>query len=67
MAATTKRAANAEQYLSGKIWDRSTVEQAMELIAKEFTPVSDTRSGAEFRTIVAKNLLMKFWIETKIV
>jgi len=24
---------------------------------------SDARSGAEFRTIVAKNLLLKFWNE----
>ena len=64
MAATTKRAANAEQHLTGKIWNRTTIEQAMELIAQEFTPISDARSGAEFRTIAAKNLLMKFWMET---
>ena len=64
MAAITKRATNAEQYLTGKFWDRTTVEQSMELIAKEFTPISDARSGAEFRTIAAKNLLLKFWSET---
>lgn len=64
MAATTKRASKAESYLKGKEWVRENVEQAMEIIAKEFTPLSDARSGAEFRTIAAKNLLMKFWSET---
>lgn len=64
MAAITKRASKAEEYLTGKLWVRSIVEQAMELIAEEFTPISDARSGAEFRTIAAKNLLLKFWNET---
>jgi xanthine dehydrogenase small subunit len=65
MAAVTKRTIKAEQYLTGKLWDRTTVEQAMELITAEFTPISDARSGAEFRGIAAKNLLLKFWSETK--
>ncbi len=67
MAAVTKRATKAEQHLTGKLWDRAIVEQAMELIAEEFTPISDARSGAEFRTIAAKNLLLKFWTETNAV
>ncbi len=65
MAAITKRALKAEQFLTGKNWERKNIEQAMELIAKEFTPISDARSGAEFRTIASKNLLLKFWSETK--
>ena len=65
MAAVTKRAKKAEQYLIGKLWDRATVDQAMELIAEDFTPISDARSGAEFRKLAAKNLLLKFWSETK--
>jgi xanthine dehydrogenase small subunit len=65
MAAVTKRAAKAEQHLVGKKWDRIFIEQAMELIAEEFTPISDARSGAEFRTLASKNLLLKFWSETK--
>ena len=64
MAAITKRATKAKQYLTGKLWVRSTVEQAMKIIAEEFTPISDARSGAEFRTIASKNLLLKFWTET---
>lgn len=64
MAERTKRATHAEQFLLGKQWNRESVEQAMPLIAKEFTPISDARSSAEFRKVAAKNLLLKFWNET---
>jgi xanthine dehydrogenase small subunit len=65
MADRTKRAAGVEEFLSGKPWTREAVEAAMPLIDREFTPISDARSGAEFRTIAARNLLMKFWSETR--
>jgi xanthine dehydrogenase small subunit len=65
MAAVTKRVIKAENYLIGKNWDRSSVEHAMEIIGDEFTPLSDARSGAEFRTEVSKNLILKFWSETQ--
>ncbi|MGB3949076.1 MAG: xanthine dehydrogenase small subunit [Bacteroidia bacterium] len=66
MAATTKRASTTEAYLIGKEWNRQNVEEAMLLIEKEYTPISDARSGAEFRSIVSKNLLLKFWNETEV-
>ncbi|HEX7415301.1 MAG TPA: xanthine dehydrogenase small subunit [Bacteroidia bacterium] len=64
MAAVTKRASKAEAFLLGNAWTRNNIEGAMELIAGEFTPISDARSGAEFRSVAAKNLLLKFWNET---
>ncbi|MBN4051525.1 xanthine dehydrogenase small subunit [bacterium AH-315-M05] len=64
MAAMIKRAEKAEEFLIGKQWDRETVEQAMELINEEFTPISDARSGEEGRKVMARNLLLKFWSET---
>ena len=64
MAATTRRAIQTENYLKGKPWSRKTVEEAAQLIDNEFTPISDARSGATFRKIAAKNLLLKFWSET---
>jgi xanthine dehydrogenase small subunit len=67
MAAVTKRAAKAEAFLLGTEWTRSNVEQAMDLVAADFTPISDARSGAEFRSLAAKNILLKFWNETKLV
>ncbi len=66
MAATTKRAAKAEHFLIGKKWTREEVERAMPLVDNDFTPISDARSGAEFRKVAARNLLLKFWRETSL-
>lgn len=65
MAEKTKRAAAAERYLVGKVWDRQTVGEAMEFIDGDFSPISDARSGAEFRKVAARNLLLKFFEETR--
>ena len=64
MADCTKRATNTEQFLIGKPWNREIVEKAMQLVEHDFLPISDARGSAEFRTIAAKNLLLKFWSET---
>lgn len=64
MAATTKRALKTEKFLEGKKWTRETVKEAMDILAGEFTPLSDARAGAEFRKTVAANLLLKFYLET---
>jgi xanthine dehydrogenase small subunit len=63
MAAMIKRALKTEAYLRGKPWTRKVVEQAMALIETDFSPISDARSGARARMIMAKNLLLKFWTE----
>lgn len=64
MAATTRRAVDTERYLLGKKWSKPVVEKAAELLYKEFTPLSDARSGEEFRRIASRNLLWKFYEET---
>ncbi|MFN8393573.1 MAG: xanthine dehydrogenase small subunit [Bacteroidia bacterium] len=64
MAAMTKRAVQAEEFLLGKPWTRENVEAAMDLIDAEFTPISDARSGKEGRRLMARNLLLKFWSDT---
>ncbi|MDI6803567.1 MAG: FAD binding domain-containing protein, partial [Bacteroidota bacterium] len=66
MAVTTKRASATENFLIGKFWERDTIEEAMQLIDKDFTPISDVRGSAEFRRVAARNLLIKFWQETTI-
>ena len=63
MADRIKRASAVEQFLIGKPWNRETIHQAMHLIEQDFSPISDARGSAEFRTIAAKNLLLKFWSE----
>ena len=63
MAEKTKQASRSESFLLGKNWNEKNIEEAAELIYHEFTPLTDARSGAEFRRVVAKNLLIKFWSE----
>ncbi|MBP6333865.1 MAG: xanthine dehydrogenase small subunit [Bacteroidia bacterium] len=65
MAAMTKRAVDAEKFLIGKIWNRENIEHASEIIYSEFSPLTDARSGAEFRRLAARNLLVKFWSENE--
>lgn len=65
MAAMTKHAPEVEQFLRGNVWTRPVVEQAMPLIEQAFQPISDARSGAVFRMLAAKNLLLKFWQDTQ--
>ena len=64
MAAMTKRAAKTESFLTAKKWSRENVEQAMDILSGEFTPLSDARSEADFRTAAAKNILLKFYLDT---
>lgn len=65
MAEHTKRSISAEIFLKGKVWNRQLVEDAQRLIDKDFSPISDVRGSAEFRRIAARNLLLKFWSETR--
>lgn len=65
MAETPKRAHITEEYLKGKEWNRKNVESTYEVLNLEFNPISDARASAEFRRIAAKNLLLKFYLETQ--
>jgi len=64
MAAQTSRATRVEQFLRNKAWTRENVEAARKLIATDFSPISDARSGAKARLLMAQNLILKFWTET---
>ncbi|TPK54266.1 MULTISPECIES: xanthine dehydrogenase small subunit [unclassified Mesorhizobium] len=64
MAATPKRAAAVEKALLGKPWTEETVEAAMTEYPTDFTPLTDMRASAEYRALAAKNLLLRFFVET---
>jgi xanthine dehydrogenase small subunit len=64
MAATPKRALAAEQALVGNRWEEATVRAAMTALSEDFTPIDDMRASAAYRLQVARNLLLKLWIET---
>jgi len=64
MAATPKRASAVEAALVGQPWTEATVEAAMVKYAEDFTPLTDMRATAEYRALAAKNLLLRFYMET---
>ena len=64
MAATPKRAAQAEETLLGQIWNDAAARNAMRALDRDFQPIGDMRASAEYRQKVARNLLLKFFLET---
>jgi xanthine dehydrogenase small subunit len=64
MAATPKRASTVEKALMGKVWNEAAVEAAMAEYASDFTPLTDMRATAAYRALAAKNLLLRFYVET---
>ncbi|MDN6885403.1 xanthine dehydrogenase small subunit [Variovorax sp. CAN2819] len=65
MAATVKRAANAEAALVGKPWTQASVATARLALAQDFKPLSDMRASADYRLLVAQNLIQRLWLETR--
>lgn len=65
MAATPRRAAQAEAALLGAAWGEDAIEAAAAALAQDFTPISDHRGSAWYRATVAANLLRGFWEETR--
>ncbi|PHQ71939.1 MAG: hypothetical protein COB97_00815 [Paracoccus sp.] len=63
MAATPKRAARAEAALTGQPFAAESFEAAARAVADDFTPLSDWRASAEYRSAVAANLFRRFWLE----
>ncbi|MEP6740654.1 MAG: xanthine dehydrogenase small subunit, partial [Caldimonas sp.] len=65
MAATVKRAAQAEAALVGRPWSEASLVDALQALARDFAPLSDMRASAVYRMQVAQNLLRRFWLETR--
>ncbi len=64
MAATPKRAGSVESLLVGKPWTAQTIASAEAGFAEDFSPIGDWRASAEYRALVARKLLMRFFLET---
>lgn len=61
MAQMVRHAVAAEDFLRHKPWTIENIEQAAMLIEEAFQPISDARAAKEARTIMAGNLLRKFF------
>ncbi len=64
MAATPKRAPLTEAALIGKPWTEASIRVAADQLAMDFSPIGDHRATAEYRSLVARNLLIGFQLET---
>jgi xanthine dehydrogenase small subunit len=65
MAAVPRRATRTEQLLIGKRWHEETVREAMDGLCEEFTPLSDMRASAAYRSRASANLFYRFYLETR--
>jgi len=63
MAGTPKRAAGAEAALVGRAFGAEAFEAAAAALPDDFTPMSDWRASADYRMLVAQNLLHRFALE----
>jgi xanthine dehydrogenase small subunit len=66
MAAIVKHAAHAEAAVVGQPWTAATINAAMTALARDFTPLTDQRASADYRLRVARNLLLKLWLQTRV-
>ncbi|WP_119306318.1 xanthine dehydrogenase small subunit [Cohaesibacter haloalkalitolerans] len=61
MAATPKRASEAEAALKGQAFSLAAMQAAADRLPLDFHPISDMRASADYRMRVAKNLFEQFW------
>jgi xanthine dehydrogenase small subunit len=64
MAGTPRRARSCEAALSGGPWNEAAVLDAGAALEDDYQPISDMRASAQYRMLVAKKLLLKFYVET---
>ena len=65
MAEIPKRATNCENFLNNTNLSLDSFEKAKIFLEKDFTPIDDMRATKDYRIEVAKNLLIKFFLEIK--
>ncbi len=61
VAAMPARAKQTEAALLGKVWNAETVQSVLPILRTEFTPISDVRGTAVYRSGLIASLLEKFF------
>lgn len=64
MAGIPKRAKAMEDALRGRSWTEETIAEAMDALARDFTPLSDMRASSLYRMAAARNMLRRYHLET---
>jgi xanthine dehydrogenase small subunit len=62
---TVIRARNTEAFLRGQPLDEETMNRAGDFAIAEITPISDVRGAADYRYQLTRNILLKFFLETR--
>ena len=65
MAAIPKRAINCEKTLVNLSFSEENFKKAIKELEKDFVPIDDMRASKNYRMEIAKNLLMKCFLEIK--
>ena len=60
---TVIRARRTEEFLRGQPFDEETMRAAGDMVVSEIAPISDVRGSADFRYQLARNVLVKFYLE----
>nr|MDQ2736329.1 xanthine dehydrogenase small subunit [Pseudomonadota bacterium] len=60
-----KRAAAAEAAIVDTPWNEAAIGAAQAALDADFAPLTDMRASAAYRRQVAKNLIRRFWLETR--
>jgi xanthine dehydrogenase small subunit len=63
VAAMPSRAKKTEAALLGKIWSEETIASVLPILRTEFSPISDVRGSADFRSGLITSFLEKFYFE----
>jgi xanthine dehydrogenase small subunit len=63
VAATPARAIAVEAQLTGQPWAHSTILQVLPTLKATFSPLTDLRGSATYRTLLVTNLFEKFFVE----
>jgi len=61
VAAMPARAKQTEAALVGKVWSERTIQEVLPILRTEFSPISDVRGSAEYRSGMITTLLEKFY------
>jgi xanthine dehydrogenase molybdopterin binding subunit len=65
VAAMPLCAKKTEAALLGKVWNEGTIQQVLLILRTEFTPISDVRGSAEYRSGLITSLLEKFFHDSE--
>ncbi len=65
MAAIPKRATHTELLIKKLGWNDKSVQQAMEMLSQDYSPMTDMRASENYRSMAARNLLYRFYLESR--